>query len=229
MRGGMVEPHFEDQAVDDFLHIAGLAAVIYAAANVDDILVLAGFYADPRVRVRFVTAGQFIGIAILFGICAGVALLAVAVSARYIGLAGLAPIALGVFKLWELWRRKGADNAAAASLAERHSHALGKILTVTAATMGNSSDALGVWAPVMAVHSHRDIPFFGAMFALMTGLWCFAAFWMAHHPTLGAPIRRSAHLVVPFVLIGLGFFVLDHAGSLQLIGSWLKRYAAGSA
>jgi cadmium resistance protein CadD (predicted permease) len=181
------------------------------------------------VRVRFVTAGQFIGTAILFGICAGVALLAVAVSARYIGLAGFAPIALGLFKLWELWRRTAADNQADPSLAERHSNALGKVLTVAAATIGNSSDALGVWAPVMAVHPHREIPLFGLTFAVMTGLWCFAAFWMAHHPTLGAPIRRFAHLVVPFVLIGLGVFVLEHAGSLQLIGSWTERYAAGSA
>jgi cadmium resistance protein CadD (predicted permease) len=206
--------------VDEFLHIVSLAAVIYAAANVDDIVVLAGFYADPRVRVRFVTAGQFIGIAIIFVVCAAVSLLAVAVSARYIGLAGIAPIFLGLFKLRQLSRRKAVDGQAAPSLAERHSNALGKILAIAAATIGNSSDALGVWAPVMAVHLHREIPLFGLTFAAMTGLWCFAAFWMAHHPTLGAPIRRSAHLVVPFVLIGLGLFVLDHAGSLQLIGSW---------
>jgi cadmium resistance protein CadD (predicted permease) len=200
-----------------------LAAVIYAAANVDDIIVLAAFYADPRVRVRYVTTGQFIGIAILFGLCAAVSLLAVVVSARYIGLAGFAPIILGLVKLWELWRRKPGVDQSAPSLAERHSNALRKILTVTAATIGNSSDALGVWAPVMAVHSHRMIPLFGLTFAGMTGLWCFAAFWMAHHPTLGAPIRQFAHLLVPFVLLGLGVFVLDHAGSLQLMAGWIER------
>jgi cadmium resistance protein CadD (predicted permease) len=200
-----------------------LAAVIYAAANVDDIIVLAGFYADPRVRVRHVTTGQFIGIAILFGVCAAVSLLAVVVSARYIGLAGFAPIVLGLLKLWQLWRRKPDIDRSSPSLAERHSNASGKILTVTAATIGNSSDALGVWAPVMAVHSHRTIPLFGLTFAAMTGLWCLAAFWTAHHPTFGAPIRRFAHLVVPVVLVGLGVFVLEHAGSLQLIGGWIER------
>lgn len=189
----------------------------------DDIVVLAGFYADPRVRVRFVTAGQFIGITILFVVCAAVSLLAVAVSARYIGLAGLVPIFLGLHKLWRVWRRKAADDPAAPSLAERHSDALGKVLTVTTATIANSSDALGVWAPVMGVHSHRAIPLFGLTFAVMTALWCFAAFWMAHHPTLGAPIRRSAHLAVPLVLIGLGLFVLNHAGSIPLIASWIAQ------
>jgi cadmium resistance protein CadD (predicted permease) len=197
--------------------------VIYAAANVDDIIVLAGFYADPRVRVRYVTVGQFIGIAILFGFCAAVSLLAAVVSARYIGLAGFAPIALGVLKLWELSRRGPGSDQSAPSLAERHSNALGKVLTVTAATIGNSSDAVGVWTPVMAVHSHRAIPLFGLTFAAMTGLWCFSAFWMAHHPVLGVPIRRFAHLVVPFVLLGLGVFVLDHAGSLLLIAGWVRR------
>jgi len=45
---------------------------------------------------------------------------------------------------------------------------------------------------------------------------------MAHHPTLGAPIRRFAHLVVPLVLLGQGVFVLAQAGSLQLIAGWIE-------
>ena len=59
-----------DRAQRLYLQPVREEAIIYAAANVDEILVLAGFCADPRVRVRQVTTGQFIGIAIPFGACA---------------------------------------------------------------------------------------------------------------------------------------------------------------
>jgi cadmium resistance protein CadD (predicted permease) len=186
-------------------------------------VVLAGFYSDPWVRARHVTTGQFLGMGVLFGVCAVASLLSAVISPRYLGLAGIAPIALGLHKLWELSRRGRDIEAAPPSQAERRSNALGKVLGVTAATIGNSSDALGVWTPVMAIHSRSAIPLFGLTFAAMTGLWCFAAFWLVHHPTLGAPIRRWARLLVPFVLMGLGVFVLASAGSFQLIQSWLWR------
>jgi cadmium resistance protein CadD (predicted permease) len=186
-------------------------------------VVLTGFYSDPWVRARHVTTGQFLGMGVLFGVCAVASLLSAVISPRYLGLAGAAPIALGLYKLWELSRRGPGIDQAPPSQAERRSNALGKILGVTAATIGNSSDALGVWTPVMAIHSRSAIPLFGLTFAAMTGLWCFAAFWLTHHPTLGAPIRRFAHIVVPLVLIGLGVFVLASAGSFQLIQSWISR------
>jgi cadmium resistance protein CadD (predicted permease) len=187
----------------------------------DDVVVLAGFYADTRVRARHVTTGQFLGMGILFGVCAAASLLSALISPRYLGLAGFAPVALGLVKLWEISRRQALVDAPAPSQAERRSNALGKTLSVTVATLGNSSDALGVWTPVMAIHARSAIPLFGLTFAAMTGLWCFAAFWLVHHPTLGAPIRRFAHLFVPFVLLGLGVFVLASAGSFQLIEGWM--------
>jgi len=44
----------------------------------------------------------------------------------------------------------------------------------------------------------------GEMFVLMTALSCAVAHWLVYHPTLGAPIRRYGHRIMPFVLINLG-------------------------
>ncbi len=182
-------------------------------------VVLAGFFADPKLRARHVVAGQFLGIGAVFLICAAASFLSAFVALKYIGLAGFAPVVLGLFKLWELWRNKG--DRPNASHAERNKNAVGKTLMVAGVTIANCSDDLGIWAPVLAVHSPGAIGLFGVVFAAMTAVWCVAAFWMVHHPQLGAPIRRYAHFVVPFVLLGLGFFVLDHAGSIQLIAGLL--------
>ena len=97
-----------------------MAALIYAAANMDDVVVLTGFYADPRVRARHVTVGQFVGMAILFSVCAAASLLFAVISPRYLGLAGLAPIALGLFKLWKISRRTDADGVAPSKAERRH-------------------------------------------------------------------------------------------------------------
>ena len=50
-----------------------------------------------------------------------------------------------------------------------------------------------------------------------SALWIAMAHWLVAHPTLGAPIRRYGHIVVPFVLIGLGFYILYDAGSFGLL------------
>ena len=43
---------------------------------------------------------------------------------------------------------------------------------------------------------------------VMTALWCALAHWLVNHPTLGAPIRRYGHRILPFVLIGVGVMVM---------------------
>lgn len=57
----------------------------------------------------------------------------------------------------------------------------------------------------------------GIIFAVMTMLWLTIALWLTNHPTIGAPIRRYGHRVVPFVLLALGVLILHDTGLLELI------------
>jgi cadmium resistance protein CadD (predicted permease) len=59
------------------------------------------------------------------------------------------------------------------------------------------------------------LPVVGLVFALMTGAWCVAAFWLVKHRALRAPLRGYANRVVPFVLIGLGFLILIKSGVIS--------------
>ena len=47
-----------------------------------------------------------------------------------------------------------------------------------------------------------------SVFAVLTAAWCGLAHWLVNHPTVGAPIRRYGHRVLPFVLIGVGVMVM---------------------
>jgi cadmium resistance protein CadD (predicted permease) len=47
------------------LSAIGLAVVVFATTNVDDILLLSAFFADPAFRAPAVVVGQLVGIGVL--------------------------------------------------------------------------------------------------------------------------------------------------------------------
>jgi cadmium resistance protein CadD (predicted permease) len=59
------------------------------------------------------------------------------------------------------------------------------------------------------------------VFAAMTFAWVGAAFSLTRHRTLGPPIRRYGRRIVPFVLVALGLYILDEAGTFTLSRSWV--------
>jgi cadmium resistance protein CadD (predicted permease) len=85
----------------------------------------------------------------------------------------------------------------------------GGMLMVAALNVAMGADNIGVYTPVFAASSAADIAAYGAIFALLTALWCYAAYRLVIHPSIGAPVRRYAPRLVPFVLVGLGLWILS--------------------
>ena len=46
----------------------------------------------------------------------------------------------------------------------------------------------------------------------MTAIWCGVAFWFVCHPTLGAPLRRWGPVVLPWILVALGVYIVASPG-----------------
>lgn len=189
------------------LPLLALAIILFASTNVDDLVVLIGFFADRRLRTRDIVVGQYAGLAVLFLVSAGGALLSLVVPKSYLGLLGIFPILIGVKKLIEL-RHKGSEP-------ESSSH--GSIAGVALVTIANGGDNIGVYVPSFAVHAGGEIAIIAAVFAAMTALWCILAHWMVNHRRFGVPLRRYGHILAPLVLIGLGISIIYSAGSL----AWL--------
>jgi cadmium resistance protein CadD (predicted permease) len=78
------------------LALLALAITLFASTNVDDLVVLIGFFADRRFRVRDIVAGQFAGVAALFLVSAVGSLLSLVISRTYLGLLGILPIVIGI-------------------------------------------------------------------------------------------------------------------------------------
>jgi cadmium resistance protein CadD (predicted permease) len=83
-------------------------------------------------------------------------------------------------------------------------------VAVALTTMANGGDNLGVYVPLFS----RElvwIPVYATVFIVMTAVWCGAGYWLVHHPVLGARIRQYGHIALPFVLLGLGLYILADA------------------
>jgi cadmium resistance protein CadD (predicted permease) len=186
--------------------VIGLAIVIFASTNIDDVFVLLGFFADPQFSVRDVVAGQYIGLAALFMASLVAALISLAIPPAYIGILGWAPIAIGTKRLFDLWRGHEKNEEEL----KRHPSigTYGRTFAVATVTIANGGDNIGVYTPVFATCAGYQLPIIAIVFAAMTALWCLFAHWLVKHPSLGAPLRQHGHRIVPFILIALGARIL---------------------
>jgi len=201
------------------LSTVGLAIALFASTNIDDIFVLLGFFADPKYRPRQVIIGQYIGIAVLVAVSVVASLISLVLAPAYVGLLGLVPILIGFKKLYDLQKGEE-DNEMDVSTA-----GLGNILAVTAVTVANGGDNVGIYTPIFATRTVTDITTIIVVFTAMVAAWLGFSYWLVNHRSFGVPIRRFGHIIVPFVLIAIGVFVLYEAGSFSLPGAWKKKAA----
>ena len=202
--------------MESFSALIVLAIVLFASTNIDDVFVLLGFFADPKFKARQVVIGQFIGIGALYLTSVAASLISLVVPPAYIGLLGLAPIFVGLKKAWDL-RRNAEVSEEESENHGRASTSQGNVVAVAAVTIANGGDNISIYTPLFAVRAGYDIAVIGVIFAIMTLIWLGAAHWLTHHRTIGAPMRRYGHRVVPFVLVALGVLILYEAGSIELL------------
>jgi cadmium resistance protein CadD (predicted permease) len=201
--------------MESLLALIGVAIVLFASTNVDDVFVLVGFFSDKRFRTRDVVLGQYVGIAALFSASVAASLLSLVIPVAYIGLLGMIPILIGGKKLLELYQQRDRTE----ETLEHHSDANRnrRVATVALVALANGGDNVGVYTPSFATRSAHEIIVIALIFVVMTALWCFVAQAIVNHPRLGSPIRRYGHRMTPFMLVGLGVLILYQAGSFRLL------------
>jgi cadmium resistance protein CadD (predicted permease) len=191
---------------------AGAALAVFVATDIDDLFLLAAFFADRRISTRSIVLGQFTGIAALVLVSALAALLALAIPPGWVALLGLVPLGMGLAALPALWRGSDDDDddelQQKEQLVERTLHS--QVLAVALVTIASGGDNLGVYIPLFANHPDR-IGLYVVIFAVMTALWCLLAYKLVHHPHAEHTVRRYGHVLLPPVLIGVGMVILVDA------------------
>jgi cadmium resistance protein CadD (predicted permease) len=200
--------------MDTLLRTVAAAAGLFAATNIDDMVVLAVLNASSRAGGRpkrwHIWAGQYAGIAalVIVALAAGRGLTLVA--GRWLWLLGLLPLGLGIRKLVIAIRahRSGAQAPTAAA---------GGLPGVIAITIANGGDNLAAYTPVFATIPTGAIAVTIAVFAAGVALWCLAGSWSVSHHTITQAIQRWGHWIVPAVYILIGLYIIHKAGALSRI------------
>ena len=195
--------------------IPGLIAIgvaAFAATNIDDIFVLMMFFSSSSMTfpVKQVVLGQYIGIGLLVAISALGSFISLAVPTYIIALLGIVPIVIGIKKL-VVFRKKNEFNSNQQAVQNKRKNNL-IFAAVAAVTFSNGGDNIGVYTPLFAKYnSLNQITTLTTIFMAMTAVWCITAYYLVNHPLVASKIRRIGHIILPFVLIGLGIYILTES------------------
>ncbi len=195
----------------NLLSLALLSTGAFISTNIDDLFLLVGFFSDRSFSRLSIFSGQILGIASLVAISLAAAFAALAISPAHVGLLGVAPLVIGIGKLLRLGKIEEEGQPTAVG-----------VLQVTAITIVNGGDNIAAYTPIFANQTPQEIIATIAIFAALTIFWCFAAWWLVRHTVLGKPLRRYGHVVLPFILIGLGILILYRSGALRLATSLVR-------
>jgi cadmium resistance transport/sequestration family protein len=210
---------------------AGITA--FVATNIDDIVVLMLFFAQSHGSKTTVGAkpmypwqivvGQYLGFLVLIlaslpGFFGGYIL-----PKPWLGLLGFLPIVIGISYLIKNESPEETVQTISTSdgepLRPRFAHFLSpQIYQVAAVTIANGGDNIGIYVPLFANSSLVDLIVILLVFAVMVAVWCAIAFYLARHPMVAHLLTRYGHRIVPFVLIGLGIYILLDSETYTLLG-----------
>jgi cadmium resistance protein CadD (predicted permease) len=183
------------------------ASVAFTVTNIDEIVLLALFFTNPRLRPPAVAAGHFLGIAVLIGASVLAGLAAMAVPQSLTRFLGVIPLLLGVYELIQLKRGRDDDDDDDADLDRARTGFASQTLAVAGVALANGSDNLSVYIP-MFVAKPDTIPLCVTVFGVLTAALCLLGFALAKNRVIGEKLQRYGKLALPIVLILIGVEIL---------------------
>lgn len=191
------------------------AAVTFAATNVDDLVILTLFFSQTgRTFHRWhVVVGQYLGFSALVAISLLGYLTGLLIPQKVIGLLGFIPIFIGL----RHWRHRDDVRENPASTEGSNAGALAAITSAAAVTFANGGDNIGIYMPLFATSSQTELIITMIVFYVLVAVWCVTAYLLTRQPPMARVLTRYGHVIVPFVLTGLGIFILVKSGAYTLI------------
>jgi cadmium resistance transport/sequestration family protein len=183
----------------------------FVATNVDDLVVLAVLFSSVGrggPSVRQIVVGQYLGIGALVVVSILVAVGLTAVPDRWIGLLGLVPISLGVRGLMRA-RRPTEDGGNRSPVA-----GVTGLLGVVALTVADGGDNVSVYVPLFRQAGAYDTSVWVVVFAVLVGVWCLGAHWLAHRGPWVATVERVGRWLIPTVYVLIGIRIIVASGLL---------------
>ncbi|MEV7835356.1 cadmium resistance transporter [Streptomyces subrutilus] len=196
------------------LGVIGQAVGLFAVTNVDDVLVLALFFArgaGDRGSARRIVIGQYLGFTAILAVAVAAAFGATFLPASAVPYLGLLPLALGVKSAVQAFGHRNDPEE------EKGARGGGPTaLEVAAVTFANGGDNIGVYVPVFATAGIGAMSLYAVVFLILLAVWLAAGRYFATRPVVAAALARRGHVLLPAVLIAIGLLILVEGGAFGL-------------
>jgi cadmium resistance protein CadD (predicted permease) len=178
------------------------AVVAFAAANIDDLLVLLLFFADRRFRSWEVVAGQYLGVSAVIGLCLAGAAAASYLPAMVIRALGVVPIVVGIHRMVTKPNHEESEKLPLGVANWTN------VFAIAGISFAGCSDNLAIFTPLFARLERPEKTIVTLAFLALIGVWCWSALYLTRHPVVGEKIRVIGDAVAPWALIILGVLIL---------------------
>jgi cadmium resistance transport/sequestration family protein len=209
----------------DFLPTIFAAIAAFAASNIDDIFLLMLYFSQSNqgYTKRHIILGQYLGIGLLVLLSLLGYFGAMLIPKEWIGLLGILPIILGIRQL--LSKREEEEIESIEGVNTDRAGLVSAILSpqtyaIALVTFANGGDNISIYIPLFAAQNLFGLTLIILVFALMIALWLYLGYSLGKYPIIMKLVKKYGHIAVPFVLIGLGIFILYENKSLSLVWSF---------
>jgi cadmium resistance protein CadD (predicted permease) len=190
--------------VIDLFSIASIASATFFATNVDNLVLLFAFLANRSFRIWNVIVGYAFGMLAILALSWIAGLLADLIHPHYAGFLGFVPIALGLKQLYDqLGRHKTSSDPAPAEVSKRS-----QIATVALADVSHGPDTIILFSVLLVEADNRGQFAISLTYIVLVFVWCSVGLFLLQRPLLREPIQRYGHRFSPYLLIGIGVYIV---------------------
>ena len=204
--------------------------VAFALTDIDDLLLLIFFFSQTRKSFTKceVFLGQYLGFLVLLLLTTLGYLGTLVIPLAWIGLLGLVPFFRGLNELYKRFFSKKVmpsdqqDSSSSTLFSSRLDKVFARLFnprvsTIAVLTIGNGSDNLSVYIPLFAHSTLAQVGIYLILFLLLVGVWCMLGYTISHLPVIAQVLERTGSFLLPFLLIGLGLFILWKDGTFLML------------
>lgn len=196
----------------------GVAA--FLATNLDDLVILTLLFAQVNntFRYRHIIAGQYLGFTVLVTISLLGFFGSLILPNVWMDICGFIPIAIGLNRLVNLHEDDSDEHSVASSVSFTNRSFLSpQIYSVAFITIAIGGDNIGIYTPLFANSKFTSLLIILSVFFVLVRILCYVARLLSHQKAIICIIERYGKSLVPFLLIGLGVYIVLDNSTLALL------------
>jgi cadmium resistance transport/sequestration family protein len=204
--------------------------VAFTLTDIDDLLLLIFFFSQTKKSFtkREVLLGQYLGFLVLLLLTTLGYLGTLVIPQAWIGLLGLIPFIRGLNELHKRFFNKKEpssdqkDSSSSSMFSSRLDRVFARLFNprvsmIAVLTIGNGSDNLSVYIPLFAHSTPGQVGIYLILFLFLVGVWCILGYTISHLPGIAQVLERTCSFILPFLMIGLGLFILWKNGTFLML------------